>query len=125
MLTKSLFLLLFSFLFSACNRGSTLQPYTLDEKRTSTCQDEIEKTISSLIHARNLSISKDVFSKTSSLHLTNKKDSILRKSPIYNDLRGRKTLMMYKENSNLYIGLINEKKEILKSKKLQQCLAKN
>jgi len=95
--------------------------HTLDKNRTSSCQDEIERTISSLIHAKNLTISKDVFSQTSSLHLTNKKDGILTKSPIYNDLDGRKTLIMYKKSNALYIGLINEKKDILKSKQLKEC----
>jgi len=98
------------------------EPYRLSQERTGSCQKEIEKTIASLIHAQNLTISKDVFSATSSLYLTNQKDGILTKSPIYNDLGGRKTLLLYKENSTLFIGLLNKKKDIIKSQKLNGCL---
>jgi len=82
---------------------------------------EIEETISSLIDAKNLTISKDVFSKTSSLHLTNQKNGILFPSPLLNDLRGRKTLLLYKSSNDIYIGLMNEEKSIIKSKKLTKC----
>jgi len=109
-------------LFTACNGTVKPEPYRLPKERTGSCQEEIEKTIASLIHAQNLSVSKDVFSETSSLYLTNQKDGILTKSPIYNDLRGRKTLLLYKENSALYIGLLNKKKNIVASKKLNGCL---
>jgi len=120
-LTKSLCFFLLTLLLSACSSDTVPKPYILDKSRTSACQEEIEQTISILVHAQNLSISKDVFSQTSSLYLSNKKDAILTKSPIYNDLRGRKSLIMYKENNDIYIGLINKKEDIVKSQKLQEC----
>jgi len=118
---KNLFLSLTFLLLSACSSNSEPKPYLLDEKRTSSCQNEIEQTISELIYAKNLKISEDVFSKESSLHLTNKKDGILKQSPIFNDLNGRKTLLLYKQNNDLYLGLIDEKKDISKTQKLKKC----
>jgi len=120
--TKLLISLLFMFGLTACSTTTQPQPYLLKASRTTACQEEIEKSIASLIHAQHLSVSKDVFSKTSSLHLTNQKDGILTKSPIFNDLRGRKTLLLYKENSTLFIGLLNKKKDVIKSQKLNGCL---
>jgi len=120
--TKLLTSLASILLFTACNGTVKPEPYRLPKERTGSCQEEIEKTIASLIHAQNLSVSKDVFSETSSLYLTNQKDGVLSKSPIYNDLRGRKTLLLYKENSTLYIGLLNKKKNIVTSQKLNGCL---
>ena len=67
---KNLFLFLM-FLLSACASNSEPQPYLLNEKRTKSCQNEIQQNISELIYAKNLKISEDVFSKESSLHLTN------------------------------------------------------
>ncbi len=115
-------LLIFSLFFTACSLNSKVQPYTLDKERSDACKNELKQTISSLIDARNLSISEDIFSTTSLLYLNNQKNGILIKSPIINDLKGRKTLMLYKKDNKLYIGLINQKKEILKAKKLQKCL---
>jgi len=120
--TKLLTSLVSILLFTACNSTVKLEPYRLPKERTGSCQEEIEKTIASLIHAQNLSISKDVFSETSSLYLTNQKDGILSKSPIYNDLRGRKTLLLYKKNHDLFIGLLNKKKDVVTSQKLNGCL---
>jgi len=108
-------------LFNACASNAEPQPYILNKSRTSSCQSEMEQTISELIYAQNLQISEDVFSKTSSLNLTNKKDGILNQSPIFNDMGGRKTLLLYQQENALYIGLINTKKDIVKSKKLQKC----
>lgn len=112
---------LLSLLFIACSSHNKPRPYMLDENRTSSCQNEIEQTISTLIHAKNLQISKDIFSKTSLLNLTNRKNGALKPSPIFNDRRGRKTLLLYKQKNHLYLGLINEKKDILKSKALKEC----
>lgn len=119
---KNLFLFsTLTFLLSACTSNSEPQPYILDKSRTSSCQNEIQQSISKLIQAKNLKISEGVFSKESSLHLTNKKDSALSPSPIFNDLGGKKTLFLYKQNGDVYIGLVNEKKDILKTKKLKEC----
>ena len=120
--TKLLTSLLFMFGLTACSTTTQPQPYLLKASRTTACQEEIEKSIASLIHAQHLSVSKDVFTKASSLHLTNQKDGILTKSPIFNDLRGRKTLLLYKENHALFIGLLNKKKDVVKSQKLNGCL---
>ena len=120
--TKLLASLVFIFTLTACSSNAKSQAYLLNKSRTSSCQNEIEKTISSLIHAQNLSISKDVFSKTSSLYVSNQKNSILRKSPIYNNLRGRKTLFLYEEKNALHIGLMNKEKDVVKSQRLHECL---
>ena len=119
--TKIFSLSLLVLILSSCGVKHSIEPYTLKEKRTDSCQMEIEETISSLINAKNLTISKDVFSKTSSLHLTNQKNGILFPSPLLNDLRGRKTLLLYKSSNDIYIGLMNEEKSIIKSKKLTKC----
>jgi len=120
--TKLLTSLISILLFTACNGTVKPEPYRLPKERTGSCQEEIEKTIASLIHAQNLSISKDVFSKTSSLYVSNQKNSILRKSPIYNNLRGRKTLFLYEEKNALHIGLMNKEKDVVKSQRLHECL---
>jgi len=120
--TKLLTSLVSILLFTACNGTVKPEPYRLSKERTGSCQEEIEKTIASLIHAQNLTVSKDVFSETSSLYLTNQKDGILTKSPIYNDLRGRKALLLYRENRALYIGLLNKNKDVIKFQKLNGCL---
>ena len=114
-------LLSLAFLVTACTSSSEPQPYILSKSRTSSCQNEIQQTVSELIQAQNLKISGDVFSKTSSLNVTNKRDGVLKQSPIFNDIGGRKTLHLYKQNNDLYIGLINKKKDILKAKKLKEC----
>ena len=119
---KLLTSLLFMFGLTACSTTTQPHPYLLKASRTTACQEEIEKTIASLIHAQNLTISKDVFTKTSSLQLSNQKDGILTKSPIFNDVGGRKTLLLYKENSALFIGLLNKKKGLVTSQKLNGCL---
>jgi len=114
------------FLLSACTGNASPEPYLLTKERTDSCQEEIEKTISALVNARNLTISKDVFSKSPSLILTNQKPSALGQSAIFNDLKGRKILKMYKKEDFLYIGLLskkdNKKEEILLSKPLRRCL---
>jgi len=120
--TKLFTFLVSILLFTACNGTVKPEPYLLSKERTDSCQGEIEKAIASLIHAQNLTVSKDVFSETSSLYLTNQKDGILTKSPIYNDLGGRKTLLLYKKNHTLYIGILNKKKDVVKSQKLNGCL---
>jgi len=107
-------------LFSACSLNSKPTPYLL-QTRSSSCQEEIKQVVSTLVHAQNLTISEDVFSKDSSLYLTNKRDGALISSPIVNDLGGRKTLLLYKKNNSLHIGLLNRKKEIVESKKLLVC----
>ena len=119
---KSSSLVLSAFLFTACASDSTKpQPFLLDKSRTGSCQSEIEKSISELVNAKNLTISKDVFSTTSSLHLTNRRDKTLSKSPFANDLMGSKTVQIYKEDEQLFIGLVGDEGEIVKSKKLEKC----
>jgi len=118
-LIKNSFLLTL-LLFSACSSNSKPAPYLL-QTRSSACQEEIKQVVSTLVHAQNLTISEDVFSKESSLYLTNKRDGALIASPIFNDLGGRKTLLLYKKDNNLHIGLLNRKKEIVEGKRLLVC----
>ena len=100
---------------------SQISPHTLEKKRTASCQKEMERSISELINAKNLKVSKDIFSESSSLYLNNKKDGMLNKSPIFNDLGGRKHLILYKKGSNLFVALLNHKEEIIKEKQLKKC----
>jgi len=114
-------LLTLSSIFTACAKDSKPQPSTVSKNRTSSCQEEIRATVSALIEAQNLTISEDVFSQVSTLEVNNQRADIFGHRAIVNDRNGRKRLLMYRENSSLYIGLINQKEEILKSKKLQYC----
>ena len=125
MRTKKLILstLLFGIgsLFTACAKDSKPQPSTLNKNRTSSCQEEIRATVSALIEAQNLTVSEDVFSQVSILELNNQRADIFGHREIINDQSGRKRLLLYREEGDLYIGLINQKEEVLKSKKLQKC----
>ncbi len=115
-------------LFGGCSvkdvNATNLQPALIDA-RDNSCQDELKKTISKLINAHSLEISSDAFSKESYLYLTNHKrdDFLLQPSKLQNDLGGRKTLFLYIESDDLYIGLVDFKKNIIKKEKLQSCQA--
>ena len=107
-------------LFGACSTSS-LTPSTLSLPRSEICQEALKKSISSLIHAQHLQISSDIFTKDAYLYLNNKKDSPLHSSPIFNDLLGKKTLLLYKENKKLYIGLVGRDEKIKNSVQLIGC----
>jgi len=108
-------------LITACNANLKPVPHLLQEPRSQACQKEIEKSISALIHAKHLTLSQDIFSKTSFLHVTNKQNSILTQSPLINDFRGRRSFKLYKKGDELYIGLLDENQEVINAKKLNKC----
>lgn len=117
-----LFLLGIMALFmGACSSSLKPEPSLLSKERTHGCQEELEKSIATLIHAQKIHLSTDVFSKNSSLYLTNQKMNIFGQSRIINDITGRKKILLYKNSNRLYIATVNNKEEILKSKELKSC----
>jgi len=123
--TKYLFLFITLFLFqggcSSKNEPSKITHMTINKERSPSCQKEIEETITDLVSAKKLKISKDIFSKDSYLRLTNQKRNILNNSPIFNDMGGRKTLLLYQQEDRLYIGLENRDKNITKNREIKYC----
>lgn len=121
MLIKNTIVAVVLLLIIGCNANLKPVPHLLQEPRSQACQKEIEKTISALIHAKHLTLSQDIFSKTSFLHVTNKQNSLLTQSPLINDFRGRKGFKLYKKGDELYIGLLDENKEVINATKLNKC----
>ena len=108
-------------MLSCSNHSIKPQPSLLNKHRTNACQEELEQTIATLIHAQHLQLSRDVFSKNASLFLTNQKRNAFGSSPIINDLHGRKELLLYTKKQSLYVGARDKEGNILQSKQLSSC----
>lgn len=121
MLIKNCIVTIIILLTTACNSNLKPVPHLLQEQKSKACQQELEKSISSLIHAKHLTLSQDIFSKTSFLHVTNRQNTMLTQSPLINDFRGRRSFSLYKKGDDIYIGLLNDNKKVIKSRKLNEC----
>lgn len=118
---KNLLLLSVTVTLAGCLSNSTPKPYLLKKGQNEACYQELEHVLSQLISAQHLSISKDIFSKNSSLYLTNRQNGILSPSPIYNDRSSSKHLKLYKNGERLLVTLLDKKDKVIKEEILHNC----
>jgi len=109
------------FFSNGCSFKGSIVPVQIDVDRTQACQSELEETIRTLIGAKHLKLSADIFAGDSYLYLSNQRGTLLSPSPIYNYPNGRKKLMLYKREELFYIGLLDKDDKISKEKKLLHC----
>ncbi len=109
-------------LFSACAFDSkTIFPAQL-ESFSPVCHEDIEKGVQKLLGISHIKLSKDVFSKSAYLVLSNHPRFMLNHNdPLVGAKGSQNLLFLYRQDNQCYLGLLDQKKNIDTKVLLRQC----
>ncbi len=109
-------------LFNACAwNTTTILPAHLDSF-SPVCHEDIEKGVKNLLGIDHIKLSKDIFSKSAYLVLSNHPRFMLNQDdPLVGAKGSQNLLFLYRKDNRCYLALLDQKKNIDTKVLLRQC----